>query len=60
MAKVNADPRTCEALYELQVEAFIEGLSDYEPSAEEYGLEPAAAGEIVGRVVSGLPAAGPS
>lgn len=57
MAKVNADPRVCEALYELQVEAFIEGLSDYEPRADEYGLAPEAASEIVGRVVSGLPQA---
>jgi len=57
LGKVKADPVVCEALYELQVEAFIEGLSDYEPSCEEYGLTPERASELIGRVVSTLPVA---
>ena len=54
MAKpISKDPRVCEALYELQVEAFIEGLSDHEPEPEQYGLSDEAAKEVVGRVAAG-------
>lgn len=54
---VKADPKVCEMLYELQVEAFIEGISDYEPVAEEYGLTDEQSCEIIARVISteGLP-----
>lgn len=55
--RVKADPRVCEMLYELQVEAFLEGISDYEPSAEEYGLTDEQSQEIIARAIAteGLP-----
>jgi hypothetical protein len=57
LGTVKADPQVCEALYELQVEAFIEGISDYEPRAEDYGLSDDQACDIIARVISteGLP-----
>jgi hypothetical protein len=57
LGKVKADPIVCEMLYELQVEAFIEGISGYEPQAEEYGLTDERSCEIIARVIltRGLP-----
>ncbi len=51
--KVKCDSKAAEMLFELHVEAFIEGLSDVEPSYQDYGLSHAHASEIVGRVLLG-------
>jgi hypothetical protein len=57
LGKVKADPKVAEMLYELQVEAFLEGVSDYEPSAEEYGLTDEQSQEVIARCfhTKGLP-----
>ena len=47
------------ALYEFQVEAFIEGLSDFEPQPEQYGVSQEFAQQALARVLSALPVAEP-
>jgi hypothetical protein len=53
MGRVKCEPKVAEMLFELQVEAFIEGISDYEPNPADYGVSAEMASTIVGRVVLG-------
>jgi hypothetical protein len=45
--KVRQRGKTREALFELQVEAFLEGVSDEEPQAAEHDLTEERAQEII-------------
>ena len=54
LGRIKCDAKAAEMLFELQVEAFVEGLSDFEPNYKEYGISHQVASEIVGRVVLGL------
>jgi len=40
--------KTREAVFELQVDAFIDGISDHEPDPLEYGLSEEQGQEIIG------------